>query len=483
MLAGTRRAEMTTAEAQWDLLHRWRPQTQRSRQRSPEPAYEIGGDSFVTPSTPAGSTSPSSMQSVTVWPPLMSTSAINSLRNSRRERRTLEDSYRQADSIIERHFGNSNYVTGQFGSLDLETGVLTWVNAGHLLPMLVRNGSYVGELQCRPSMPMGLGGPVVEIAQETLQRGDRVLFYTDGISESLSCRRRFGQNLGRLPGARHPRRPSRCRDSPPPFRRRRRSRRRRSQRRRHDVAGRVSPSRHREPRIYSSRIHPDGMTRGRDFDAAKRADCDGRPSGDERLRQCNKSSGPQLDLAGAATAAQKAIDEGDSLGDCPWDQQAVVTAVAGVVALVRAVQPGTSDGQVFRWRRRHRLLRHLPRQQIGFVGGHHGAAGGCAPRHGRPAAVHRRGMGWHRRYCDLRRPSRSTVRSWCIADDQCIAAWQGDGLFVALVTFGVTTTTAADAAAALGAALPIVVLTRHEGGRQSLTEMSPLTVAGLGTSR
>jgi serine phosphatase RsbU (regulator of sigma subunit) len=32
---------------------------------------------------------------------------------------------------------------------------------------------------------MGLGGPVVQVAQETLQRGDRVLFHTDGISESV----------------------------------------------------------------------------------------------------------------------------------------------------------------------------------------------------------------------------------------------------------------------------------------------------------
>ncbi len=212
----TRRAqEMTAAaEAQWDLLPPLATATHDVAVSGVlEPAYEIGGDSFdyalndgrvdlaIVDAIGHG------MSAV-----LMSTSAINSLRNSRRERRTLEDSYRQADSIIDQHFGNSNYVTGQFGSLDLETGVLTWVNAGHLLPMLVRNGSYVGELQCRPSMPMGLGGPVVEIAQETLQRGDRVLFYTDGISESLSpAGGRFGQErladylvratLDGLPGA------------------------------------------------------------------------------------------------------------------------------------------------------------------------------------------------------------------------------------------------------------------------------------------
>ena len=36
-------------------------------------------------------------------------------------------------------------------------------------------------------MPMGLGGTVVQIAEESLQGGDRVLFYTDGITESRSA--------------------------------------------------------------------------------------------------------------------------------------------------------------------------------------------------------------------------------------------------------------------------------------------------------
>jgi serine phosphatase RsbU (regulator of sigma subunit) len=57
--------------------------------------------------------------------------------------------------------------------------------------MLVRNGSYAGELRCAPSVPLGLGGSVVEIASEALQRGDRVLFYTDGITESRSPDRAF----------------------------------------------------------------------------------------------------------------------------------------------------------------------------------------------------------------------------------------------------------------------------------------------------
>lgn len=202
------------AEAQWALLPPLATiSTEVAVSGILEPAYEIGGDSFDYALNPGRldlaivDAMGHGMSAV-----LMSTAVINSLRNTRRERGTLEGAYHQADEIIERHFGNSNYVTGQFGSLDLTSGVLTWVNAGHLLPLLVRNGSYVGELGCAPSMPLGLRGPVVEIAQETLQRGDRVLFYTDGISESLSPDGgRFGQDrladylvratLDGLPGA------------------------------------------------------------------------------------------------------------------------------------------------------------------------------------------------------------------------------------------------------------------------------------------
>jgi serine phosphatase RsbU (regulator of sigma subunit) len=186
----TRRAlpMSAAAEAQWDLLP---PLASASIEVEVsgilEPAYEIGGDSFDYAINP-GRLDLTIIDAVGHGMPsvLMSTAVINSLRNSRRQRSSLVDAYRQADDVIARHFGNSNYVTGQLLSLDLSTGVLSWVNAGHLLPLLMRNGTFAGELHCAPSMPMGLGGPVVEIAHETLQRGDRVLFHTDGISESLS---------------------------------------------------------------------------------------------------------------------------------------------------------------------------------------------------------------------------------------------------------------------------------------------------------
>lgn len=176
------------AEVQWDLLPPLSCSTDEVGVGGIlEPAYDIGGDSFdyafngsklefaIVDGIGHG------MSAV-----LMSAAVINSLRSARRSGIDLTAAYHRADQLIETHFGDTYYVTGQFGSLDIPSGVLTWVNAGHVLPMLVRNNTYAGELTCAPSMPLGLGGPVVDVATEPLQGGDRVLFYTDGITESRS---------------------------------------------------------------------------------------------------------------------------------------------------------------------------------------------------------------------------------------------------------------------------------------------------------
>ena len=176
------------AEMQWDLLP---PLTCATEQLAVSgilaPAYAIGGDSFdyafdsrrvdfsMVDAIGHG------MSAV-----LMSATAINSLRNSRRTRSDLATAYANVDTAISAQFGHSYYVTGIIGTVDLQTSTLSWINAGHVLPMLVRNGTYVGPLRCKPSRPFGLGGPVVEVAEQALQSGDRVLFFTDGITEARS---------------------------------------------------------------------------------------------------------------------------------------------------------------------------------------------------------------------------------------------------------------------------------------------------------
>ncbi len=188
--ARARRSEplSTAAEVQWDLLPPLSCSTdQVAISAILEPAYTIGGDSFDY----AFDTTRFEFAMVDaighgMSAVLMSAAAINSLRNSRRAGRSLTDAYEIVDAAIAEQFGDSYYVTGLIGTLDLEAGTLRWINAGHVLPMLVRNGTYAGPLHCMPSRPFGLGGSVIEVAEHSLQSGDRVLFYTDGITEARS---------------------------------------------------------------------------------------------------------------------------------------------------------------------------------------------------------------------------------------------------------------------------------------------------------
>ena len=183
------------AEVQWDLLPPLTCSTARASVSGIlEPAYSIGGDSFdyamnrdcaefaIVDAVGHG------MASV-----LMSVATINSLRNARRERIDLEGAYLNTGAVIASQFGSECFVTAQLGSLAFASGELTWLNAGHPLPLLIRDGSFIGELECRPSLPMGLGGAVAEIATAKLQPGDRVLFHTDGVAETQDQQgERFG---------------------------------------------------------------------------------------------------------------------------------------------------------------------------------------------------------------------------------------------------------------------------------------------------
>ncbi len=196
MLRSRRAAPLSlAAEMQWDLLPPLTCSTEQvSLSGTVQPAYSIGGDSFDYALNPNRAEFAivdavgHGMGAVSI-----AVVAINSLRNARREGANMETAYLSTGDAISAQFGQSNFATAQLGSLALDTGELTWLNAGHPLPLLVRNRSFVGELQCRPSMPMGLGGPVTEVATEVLQPGDRVLFYTDGVVESTAPN---GQEFG-----------------------------------------------------------------------------------------------------------------------------------------------------------------------------------------------------------------------------------------------------------------------------------------------
>ena len=189
-LVRRRKAMSLPASIQWDLLPPLRLSTPEVTSTGVlEPAYDVGGDCFdhavngfavdVAIMDAMGHGLDSS---------IISSLAVGSYRHDRREGQPLEVIHHRLDAVIADALGGGRFVTGQIARLDMLSGRLTWTNAGHPLPLHVRSGRVIGALPCRPSLPWGLRGPLVEEAAATLEPGDSVVFYTDGVVE------------GRLPG-------------------------------------------------------------------------------------------------------------------------------------------------------------------------------------------------------------------------------------------------------------------------------------------
>jgi serine phosphatase RsbU (regulator of sigma subunit) len=76
------------------------------------------------------------------------------------------------------------FITCLYAILDPESGRLIYANAGHDPPYLRHHGSGVEELRAR-GMPLGLmPGMEYEEKKITLNRGESVLFYSDGLVEA-----------------------------------------------------------------------------------------------------------------------------------------------------------------------------------------------------------------------------------------------------------------------------------------------------------
>jgi serine phosphatase RsbU (regulator of sigma subunit) len=76
------------------------------------------------------------------------------------------------------------FITCFCAILDPKSGTLSYANAGHDLPYLWRGGGDCEELRAR-GMPLGLmPGMGYEEKETTLQAGEAVLFYSDGLVEA-----------------------------------------------------------------------------------------------------------------------------------------------------------------------------------------------------------------------------------------------------------------------------------------------------------
>ncbi len=95
------------------------------------------------------------------------------------------DALTKINDVLSEENEKGMFVTLVFGILDSGTGEFTYANAGHCPPYLVRPGSALTELPSSSGIALGVlpGRPYQENSVQ-LEPGDRLFFYTDGISEA-----------------------------------------------------------------------------------------------------------------------------------------------------------------------------------------------------------------------------------------------------------------------------------------------------------
>jgi hypothetical protein len=110
--------------------------------------------------------------------------AVAAYRQSRRAGADLMATHAAMDEAVGRQFPDDRFVTAVIAELDLDTGALRWIGAGHPPPLVIRQGRLrVLELASVP--PLGAGVPgEPEIAVASLEPGDLLLFYTDGLTDA-----------------------------------------------------------------------------------------------------------------------------------------------------------------------------------------------------------------------------------------------------------------------------------------------------------
>jgi serine phosphatase RsbU (regulator of sigma subunit) len=113
----------------------------------------------------------------------MATVGLAAYRHARRGDVGLSDLYASMDQAITAQFDHDRFLTAQMAGLDVDTGRLQWLNAGHPHPLLLRGRRVVRALDSPTTLPVGIGGATPHVSQEHLEPGDRVLFFTDGIVE------------------------------------------------------------------------------------------------------------------------------------------------------------------------------------------------------------------------------------------------------------------------------------------------------------
>ena len=154
------------------------------------PAREIGGDYYDFLELPEGKLGIAigDVSGKGIGAALLMASLEASLRAQAAVRHDLVDLIKQVNRLVSEASSDNRYATLFYAEYDPQTQQLSYVNAGHNPPIVLRHSSNASEV-----MRLRTGGPVVGLLQHSYQQeafplmaGDQMVLFTDGISESMN---------------------------------------------------------------------------------------------------------------------------------------------------------------------------------------------------------------------------------------------------------------------------------------------------------
>jgi hypothetical protein len=182
-----RRSRTPAAELIWHLLPSLTAGTDRFVLAGlVEPSYGVGGDAFdyaLSETTAHLAIFDAVGHSLTSG--VVAAVALAAYRRTRRSGDSLFAQATAIDDALAEAFGErTRFITGVLAELDLTSGRLRYLAAGHPYPLLMRDGKVVKSLVGGRRALFGMPIAAMSVAEEFLEPGDWLTLYTDGITEA-----------------------------------------------------------------------------------------------------------------------------------------------------------------------------------------------------------------------------------------------------------------------------------------------------------
>jgi hypothetical protein len=126
---------------------------------------------------------------------IIAAAAVSAYRAARRAGHDLHAQATAIDQTVAALFPDA-YVTAILAELDLDSGRIRYLNAGHLEPLLLRAGRVIATLRGGRRLPLGFSaqlasGQTPTLGEAGLEPGDCLALYTDGVTEARAANGAF----------------------------------------------------------------------------------------------------------------------------------------------------------------------------------------------------------------------------------------------------------------------------------------------------